>query len=128
MLIFSDFDGADETTRNMIGALARHNDVVALLVHDPLQSDLPASASMTVTDGELQIVLEVGRDRVRKSLMEATQKRLRDVLAWTHDLGVPVLPLSAAEDTAQQLRHLLGRLPARYGRGGGPPQTEADLG
>ena len=56
----------------MIGAMTRHNDVVALLVHDPLQSDLPASASMTVTDGELQIQLEVGRESVRKSIMPAT--------------------------------------------------------
>ena len=36
---------------------------MALLVHDPLQSDLPPSARMTVTDGELQIMLEVGRDK-----------------------------------------------------------------
>src|SRR6185503_20141802 len=62
VIIISDFDGADDETHKMVGAMARHNDVVALLVHDPLQSDLPASARMTVTDGELQIHLEVGRE------------------------------------------------------------------
>jgi len=36
------------------------------------------------------------------------QERLKGVFAWTRELGVPVLPLSAAEDTAPQLRHLLG--------------------
>src|SRR5262249_6826541 len=50
VIIISDFDGADDTTRKMVGAMTRHNNVVALLVHDPLQSDLPPSASMTVTD------------------------------------------------------------------------------
>ena len=99
------------TTRKMIGAMAHHNDVVALLVHDPLQSDLPASASMTVTDGELQIHLEVGRESVRKGISEVSQERLKGVFAWTQELGVPVLPLSAAEDTAQQLRRLLGACP-----------------
>ena len=69
VIIISDFDGADDETRKMVGAMARHNDVVALLVHDPLQSDLPASASMTVTDGELQIHLEVGRESVRQSIV-----------------------------------------------------------
>ena len=77
VIIISDFDGADDETRKMVGAMARHNDVVALLVHDPLQSDLPASASMTVTDGELQIHLEVGRESVRKSIPEASQARLK---------------------------------------------------
>jgi uncharacterized protein (DUF58 family) len=113
----------------MIGAMTRHNDVVALLVHDPLQSDLPASASMTVTDGELQIHLEVGRESIRKRLSEATRDRLKDVLAWTEEFGVPVLPLSAAEDTAQQLRRLLGALPARSGgRRGGSGAMGAGLG
>ena len=47
---------------------------------------------------------------------------------YLKELGVPVLPLSAAEDTATQLRRLLGALPARHGRGGGPDRTEATLG
>ncbi len=128
IIVISDFDGADDATRKMIGAMTQHNDVVALLVHDPLQSDLPASAAMTVTDGELQIQLEVGRDSVRKSIAEATEARLRGVFAWTRELGVPVLPLSAAEETAPQLRRLLGAMPGRHGRGGGHSQTEATLG
>jgi uncharacterized protein (DUF58 family) len=128
VIIISDFDGADEATRSMVGAMARHNDVIALLVHDPLQSDLPPSARMTVTDGELQIQLEVGRESVRKSILQASQERLKTVLAWTQELGVPVLPLSAAEETAPQLRRLLGGLPTRRGDGGGHMQTEAGLG
>jgi uncharacterized protein (DUF58 family) len=128
VIVISDFDGADDTTRRMIGAISEHNDVVALLVHDPLQSDLPPSASMTVTDGELQIQLDVGRDSVRRNIEQATHERLNRVFAWTHEIGVPVLPLSAAEDTAAQLRRLLGAFPARHARGGGHSRTEATLG
>ena len=128
VIVISDFDGADDDTRGMVEAMARHNDVVALLVHDPLQSKLPASASMTVTDGELQIHLEVGRESVRKSIVEATQARLKAVFAWTQEIGVPVLPLSAAEDTAQQLRRLLGNLQSHTGRGSGHRHVGASIG
>jgi len=128
VIVISDFDGADDATRKMIGAMARHNDVVALLVHDPLQSDLPATANMTVTDGELQIHLEVGRESVRQNISQMSQERLKGVFAWTREFGVPVLPLSAAEDTAQQLRRLLGALPSRSGRGSGRGRMEASLG
>ncbi|MGN6463711.1 MAG: DUF58 domain-containing protein [Pseudolabrys sp.] len=128
VVIISDFDGADAATRHAVGHLAQHNSVAALLVHDPLQSDLPPSARMSVTDGELQIMLEVGRESVRRSIQEATEARLRNVFAWTHEIGVPVLPLSAAEDTAQQLRHLLGQLPARTGSSVQHPTPEAALG
>lgn len=128
VMVISDFDGADDETRTIVGAMACHNDVVALLVHDPLQSDLPPSASMTVTDGELQIRLDVGRDNVRKNIEQATNDRISSVLAWSRELGVPVLPLSAAEDTIVQLRRLLGRMPARQGHGSGHIRTEGPLG
>lgn len=128
VIVISDFDGVDDATREIVTALARHNDVIAALVHDPLQSDLPPSASMTVTDGELQIRLDVGRDSVRKSVSQATQDRLKGIFAWTHELGIPVLPLSAAEDTAAQLRRLLGGLAARHGRTAAHSPMEAALG
>ncbi|MGY4404016.1 DUF58 domain-containing protein [Bradyrhizobium sp. USDA 3315] len=128
VIIISDFDGADDATRRMIGVMNRHNNVVAVLVHDPLQSDLPASSRMTVTDGELQIQLVVGRDSVRRSIAQASQERLQGVFAWTRELGVPVLPLSTAEETAPQLRRLLGGLSARHRRGGGHGKAEAALG
>ncbi|MFT4119707.1 DUF58 domain-containing protein [Bradyrhizobium sp.] len=128
VVIISDFDGADDATRKMIGAMARHNDVIAVLVHDPLQSDLPVSSRMTITDGELQIQLEVGRENVRKSIAQASHDRLQGVFAWTHELGIPVLPLSAAEETVPQLRRMLGGLPARHGRGGAHAKPEAALG
>jgi len=128
VIIISDCDGANQETRRLVAALAQHNDVIALLVHDPLQSDLPASASMSVTNGELQISLQVGRDSVRKNITDAVHQRLGDVFAWTPELGIPVLPLSAAEDTPLQLRRLLGRLPLRQGRGGKYIAMEAALG
>jgi uncharacterized protein (DUF58 family) len=128
VIVISDFDGADQLTRGLVAALAQHNDVIAVLVHDPLQSDLPASASMSVTDGELQILLDVGRDSVRKNITHAVQQRLSEVFAWTPELGIPVLPLSAAEDTPTQLRRLLGRLSMRQGRSGMHEPMGAALG
>jgi uncharacterized protein (DUF58 family) len=127
-IIASDFDGADDTTKQAAGALARHNDVVALLVHDPIQSDLPSSARMTVTDGRLQVQIDVGRLSVRQNILDATRERMRAVFAWTPDLGIPVLPLSAAEDVATQLRRLLGSLAGRARGGGAHAGTEAALG
>lgn len=126
IIIISGFDGADDTTRKMVGAMACHNNVVALLVHDPLQSDLLPSATMTGMDREFQIQLEIGRDSVRRNNLDATQARLKDVFAWTEEFGIPVLPLSAAEETASQLRHLLGAAP--HERAGGHTPTEATFG
>src|SRR5215475_3073894 len=118
VVVISDFDGADAATRRAVSAMAHHNDVVVLLVHDPTQSELPAAGRMTVTDGELQVLVDISREGTRRNIIEMSQQRLRDVFAWTRDFGIPVLPLSTAEEPARQIRHLLGQLPTRPGRGG----------
>jgi hypothetical protein len=64
-------------------------------------------------------MLDVGHEGVRRSLHDATEARLRNVLSWSREIGVPVLPLSAAEEPAAQLGRLLGANPTRQGRGGG---------
>jgi len=48
-----------------------------------------------------------------------SEARLRNVFAWTHELGIPVLPLSTAEEPVNQLHHLLGLLPQVVNRGAG---------
>jgi len=119
VVIFSDFDGADETTRHAVAALAAHNTVIAILVHDPSQSELPAAGRMTVTDGELQIALDVAHGATRQNILEMSKNRLRKVFEWTRDFGIPVLPLSTAEEPVNQLHHLLGLLPQVINRGTG---------
>ena len=119
VVIFSDFDGADETTRHAIAALAAHNTVIAVLIHDPSQSELPAAGRMTVTDGELQIALDVAHGSTRQNILDMSKTRLRSVFEWTRDFGVPVLPLSTAEEPVNQLHHLLGLLPQVINRGTG---------
>jgi uncharacterized protein (DUF58 family) len=119
VVIFSDFDGADEATRQAVAALAAHNTVIAVLVHDPSQSELPAAGRMTVTDGELQIALDVAHGTTRQNILDMSKTRLRNVFEWTRDFGIPVLPLSTAEEPVNQLHHLLGLLPQVINRGTG---------
>ena len=50
----------------------------------------------------------MGSGSHRRSITEYADARMARMLAWRKELGVTVVPLSAAEDTADQLRHLLG--------------------
>jgi len=110
VIVVSDFDGHSGRTRDLLARLAAHNDVLAVLVYDPFLLDLPKSGEIVVSDGELQIELRLGQDRTRRNLGEFADARAKEILAWQHEIGVPVLPLSAAEETAPQIRHLLGHV------------------
>lgn len=112
LLIASDFDGADQKTRDLLLNLSRSNDVVCCLTYDPLAVKLPAAEQLVVSNGELQIELQLGEEKIRKNILDASDKRIRSILSWQHELGIPVLPISTAEDVATQLRHLLGQVAA----------------
>ena len=113
VIVISDFDGQDERTRDLLMALSLHNDVIAMLINDPFLFDLPTAGELVVSDGELQVELPFGTGHVRKRLAQAVDVRLKEVLDWRSEIGVPVLPLSTAEPVANQLRKLLGQLVGR---------------
>jgi uncharacterized protein (DUF58 family) len=116
VIVISDFDGHDQRTRDLLLGLSLHNDVIAMLVYDPFLFELPSAGAMVVSDGELQVELPFGAGRVRKSLAEAADARLRELIEWRSEIGVPVLPISSAEATADQIRKLLGQLVGRSGQ------------
>ncbi|MDQ0144020.1 DUF58 domain-containing protein [Cupriavidus necator] len=109
VIVVSDFDGHDARTRDLMLALATHNDVLTILVHDPFLGALPGAGQLVVSDGELQVELGFGHAATRRGIAEFADARARSLLAWHHAMGVPLLPLSAAEEIAPQLRRLLGR-------------------
>jgi uncharacterized protein (DUF58 family) len=112
ILIASDFDGATETTRDILLHLSHSNDVICCLTFDPLAVKLPPAEQLVVSNGELQVELQLGQEKVRKSILDASDTRMRFILSWQHELGIPVLPISTAEDVPQQVRHLLGQVAA----------------
>jgi uncharacterized protein (DUF58 family) len=116
VIVISDFDGHDLGTRDLLLGLSLHNDVIAMLIYDPFLFELPSAGEMVVSDGELQVELPLGTGHVRKSLAEEADARLKELLEWRSTIGVPVVPISSAEGTAEQLRKLLGQLAGRSGR------------
>jgi uncharacterized protein (DUF58 family) len=106
--IASDFDGVDDETERRVTRLARHNDVIAVPVWDPLTTELPPGGRLVVSEGELQLELDLGAERVRERLLARADRRLSRVLGWARERGVPVLPLTTAEDVPEQVRQRLG--------------------
>jgi len=112
IVIASDFDGADRVTRDLLLQLSRSNDIICCLTYDPLAVRLPPAEQLVVSNGQLQVELRLDQEKVRKSIVEGSDKRMRAILAWQHELEIPVLPLSTAEDVSLQVRHLLGHVNA----------------
>lgn len=113
VIIVSDFDGIDERTKSLLGGLSRHNDVLLGLVTDPMAEEIPDPAQLVISDGTLQAEIDTRDGQVRRALIDMATGRLAQILAWERELGLPVLPLSAGEETLPQIRRLMGLARAR---------------
>jgi uncharacterized protein (DUF58 family) len=107
IVVVSDLNGHDQTTRDILLRLSASNDVICLLVYDPFLLDLPNSGEVVASGGRLQAELKLGQRPVREALEGFAKDRGRELRAWQQELGLVVLPISAAEETAPQLRKLL---------------------
>jgi len=108
VLVFSDFDGIDDTTRRRLAGLANHNDVILLVVHDPTARTLDSRERLVLGDADRQAEFDFGTERLRESMTAWSAARLDRIFAWQNEINLSVLPLTAGEETLPQLRQLMG--------------------
>ena len=113
VIIFSDFDGADEETEQLLGGIAEHNDLILMLVSDPSARSLALRRSLNVSDGHLQAELDIADKKVSDTIQSISSARLDAIHDWQTRINLSVLPLSAGEETLPQIRALMGNLAPR---------------
>jgi uncharacterized protein (DUF58 family) len=109
IVIVSDFDGRDTATEKLLLDLSAQNDVVIVLVYDPLEMRLPEKGDLVASDGHLQVELQFQRESLRSSLSNASSARIEAIAGWQQQIGVPVLQINSGEETAPQVRELFSR-------------------
>jgi uncharacterized protein (DUF58 family) len=107
--IVSDFAGAGERTRQLLRQLARHNDVIACMVFDPLWQRIPEYRALVVSEGRLQVELRIQNERVRAPLASLFKGRTAEVAELLRSSGVPLMALSTDEPTVDQVRCPFGQ-------------------
>ena len=71
VVLISDFRFLEDAWRMHLSRLAKHNDVVLLFTHDPLEQALPPAGYYRLTDGRT----EIGMDSSNKSSRLQYQQR-----------------------------------------------------
>ncbi|WP_145145147.1 DUF58 domain-containing protein [Roseomonas gilardii] len=110
VLIIFDLLSADAATAAIAARIARHNDVVAIPVSDPLERALPPAPWRGVaTDGGRLAVLDPGSGGLGAAVPAGFAQRMAMLRHAVRRHETPVLPLGTEDETAAQLRHLLGQ-------------------
>lgn len=107
--VISDFNGVSDETHRQIRLLSRHNDVILFFIYDPLARTLPDKGSLVISDGERQVMMDLGRFRIQEQGPQVLLSRYEGLLDRLSGYGVPVLPVDTVKDAAVQVRQLLGQ-------------------
>jgi uncharacterized protein (DUF58 family) len=113
VVIISDFFGVDEQTERLSAQLAEHNDVLALLVHDPIRLQ-PATRSLAVSDGSLQMSIDFSDRQVREKIAVDFGQEQEQIKRFLTNLAAPTFMINNEGDVVDQIRRLLG-VPVRGG-------------
>ncbi|MEN8189201.1 MAG: DUF58 domain-containing protein [Thermodesulfobacteriota bacterium] len=116
--VISDFYGLSDKTLHIVKQLSRHNDVLLLPVYDPLARTLPEDASLVISDGSRQVLLDGSTGRLKKRFPEFLKGRLGSLADGLTRFGVPILPLTTDRPVAAQVRETLGYTPGKQGGSG----------
>jgi uncharacterized protein (DUF58 family) len=106
--VFSDFDGLNEATESLLRRLAQSNDLILFNISDPSSRELIPGLRMTVSDGDAQIQLDSSDPDLSKRIRAELENRLAQLQHWSRRYGFPIVPLTTAEPTLDQLLRLFG--------------------
>ncbi len=111
VIIVSDFFGVDKTTEKLTAKLSQHNDVLGILVTDPVRES-PQAQKVTASDGRLQMEIPFDRKSVRDKVVGSYREERDGIAHFMRKLSAPLLTLSNQGDVVDQIRELLG-VPSR---------------
>ncbi|HEX6413299.1 MAG TPA: VWA domain-containing protein, partial [Burkholderiales bacterium] len=109
-----------------LGQLAQRHEIVAVRLHDPLESNLPDIGMLVVQDAETgeQIFVDTHDRGFRKRFAAAAQKREAQLRAGFASAGIDALELSTDDDLVDAIRRFadMRKRRSRLAAGGSMPK------
>ena len=107
VVVVSDFKQLDNQGRIYLSTIARHNDVIAVLISDSMEENLP-SVKIPIGDGNQQLVLS-GKDKIRLKFKEQTKTKRQETIHFLRKYNIPVMELNTVEPLVDQIKQIFGR-------------------
>ena len=107
--LISDGSGSDGDTRKLVSGITAHNDALAVLVYDPLETELPDIGRAVLAGAGRQIEVDLSATSLRHRFAADFADRRDRAARFSLRHEIPVLPISTHGDVVAQFRTLLGR-------------------
>jgi len=109
VVIVSDFVGLSRAAQSYLSGIARHNEVLAVFLSDPLERQLPPPGRYRLVSHDEEMAIDTFARGAREDYRHAFEGRMHDMELFCQRYGVHLLPLSTEDDPVQLLQQTLGR-------------------
>lgn len=108
VFIISDFQGFDDITLQHLSLVAKHSDMVAAHISDPMEQRLPPTGSYGFTDGLRNIKLNTGNHELRKRFRTRFIEQHLRIKEQLTKIGVPTIDINTGQSVSTTLAGALG--------------------
>ena len=108
LIIVSDMSGWNSQSVKCIKQLAWHNDIIASLIFDPLEKELPDKSKLVLSDGDMQIQVDSGKAGLRDKFTGEFVSGVEQLQSELRKHSVPVIPIDTVEPVPNQVRQSIG--------------------
>ncbi len=109
VIIVSDFIGFSRAAQSYLTGIARHNEVLAVFLSDPLERRLPPPGRYRLVSHDEEMAIDTFARGARSDYRNAFEERAHALDIYCHRYGIHLLPLSTDDDPVQLLQKALGR-------------------
>jgi len=109
VIIISDFIGLSRAAQSYLTGIARHNEVLAVFLSDPLERKLPPPGRYRLVSHDEEMAIDTFARGARSDYRHVFEDRLQEFDAFCHRYGIHLMPLSTDDDPVQFLQQILGR-------------------
>ncbi len=109
VVILSDFAGFGRAAQSYLSSVARHNEVLAVFLSDPVERDLPPPGRYRLIANDEELAIDTGATRARDDYHAAFEQRVQALDTFCQRYGVHLMPMSTDDDPVSTLQAALGR-------------------
>jgi uncharacterized protein (DUF58 family) len=109
VVILSDFLGINRAAQSYLSSVARHNEVLAVVLSDPLERELPPPGRYRLVMDDEELAIDTHAQAARRDYHDAFESRAHELEQFCQRYGIHLMPLSTDDDPVSALQTALGR-------------------
>jgi uncharacterized protein (DUF58 family) len=109
VVILSDFLGISRASQSYLSSVARHNEVLAVVLSDPLERELPPPGRYRLVRDDDELAIDTHAQAARRDYRNAFENRTHELDQFCQRYGIHLMPLSTDDDPVSALQTALGR-------------------